>query len=78
MDYTSYIYTAIALLPFILWATILFALSTAQDNQLKLADSESIGDNDSDYTYTDNVVIIPYGLIFPIYYRSPTGAQDFG
>jgi len=28
--------------------------------------------------YTDNVVIIPYGLIFPIYYRSPTGAQDFG
>jgi len=74
MEHTSYIYILIALLPFLLWGAILFAIYSSKENLQKKPESS----DKTDGVYTDNVVIIPYGLIFPIYYRSPTGAQDFG
>lgn len=78
MDQSYYINIAIALLPFIFWIAILFLLSSpfrmASQANLSPADNKDIVED----IYTENCVIIPYGLIFPIYYRSNSGLQKFG
>lgn len=78
MDQTSYTYLAIALLPFLLWATILFAISSSQQETQQPPSSQSGPDDTASEFYSDNFVIIPYGLVLPLYYRSRAQTKQFG
>ncbi|MFK4063445.1 hypothetical protein [Brucella anthropi] len=69
---TSYTYIIIALLPFLLWSAIIFVLSEA-DIQADCRDSEDMNDDQM-----ADIVTIPYGLIFPLYYHTPTASREIG
>jgi glucose uptake protein GlcU len=72
MDYTSYVYIAIALLPFVTWGSIIIALSkkgeTKQQSLSRAAEHEPAVE----------VSIIPYGLIFPLHYSYPSDRRNLG
>jgi len=74
---TSYIYIAIALLPFLLWSTIIVMLSEL-DVDAGSADGDSLGDDRPTDDQMADVVTIPYGLIFPLYYHTPTVSREIG
>ncbi len=78
MDQSYYINIAIAVLPFIFWTAILFALYSPIGVLSEQTPPISDNTDTVDDTYKDNFVIIPYGLIFPIHYRSNSGVQNYG
>jgi len=74
---TSYTYIIIALLPFLLWSAIIFGLSEA-DIQADCRDSEDMNDDRPTDDQMADIVTIPYGLIFPLYYHTPTASREIG
>nr|WP_210271819.1 hypothetical protein [Brucella anthropi] len=74
---TSYTYIIIALLPFLLWSAIIFVLSEA-DIQADCRDSEDMNDDRPSDDQMADIVTIPYGLIFPLYYHTPTASREIG
>ncbi|MEN5249716.1 hypothetical protein [Brucella pseudintermedia] len=74
---TSYIYIAIALLPFLLWSTIIVVLSEL-DIDAHHTDRDSTGGDRPTEDQMADVVTIPYGLIFPLYYHTPTATREIG
>lgn len=74
---TSYAYIIIALLPFLLWSTIIFVLSEA-DIQADYRDCEDTNDDRPTDDQMADIVTIPYGLIFPLYYHTPTASREIG
>ncbi|MBQ0707401.1 hypothetical protein J9800_01795 [Ochrobactrum sp. AP1BH01-1] len=74
---TNYIYIVIALLPFLLWSTIIVMLSEL-DVDAGSADGESMSDDRPTDDQMADVVTIPYGLIFPLYYHTPTVSREIG
>nr|WP_208398151.1 MULTISPECIES: hypothetical protein [Brucella/Ochrobactrum group] len=74
---TSYTYIIIALLPFLLWSAIIFVLSEA-DIQADCRDSEDMNDDRPTDDQMADIVTIPYGLIFPLYYHTPTASREIG
>lgn len=73
MDYTSYVYIIIAIAPFIVWGMVIFALS---NDALSVKNGRSDNINDNEQEDTHGISFIPYGLVFPLYYRS-SGQQSF-
>lgn len=74
---TSYVYIAIALLPFLLWSAIIFVLSEA-DIEADYRDREQPEDDHPTDDQMADVVTIPYGLIFPLYYHTPNTSREMG
>ncbi|MBA8850842.1 hypothetical protein FHW20_001777 [Ochrobactrum intermedium] len=74
---TSYIYIAIALLPFLLWSTIIVVMSEL-DIDAGHTDRDSMSDDRPTDDQMADVVTIPYGLIFPLYYHTPTATREIG
>lgn len=74
---TSYTYIIIALLPFLLWSTIIFVLSEASI-QTDYRDCEDTNDDRPTDDQMADIVTIPYGLIFPLYYHTPTTSHEIG
>lgn len=75
MDYTSYVYIIIALLPFIVWGSIIVALTSESQARLQNRSGASNGPEQEPVT---EISIIPYGLIFPLYYSYPSDKRNFG
>ena len=75
MDYTSYVYIAIALLPFIVWGSIIVALSSESQARQQ---NRSRAYKNPDREPVTEISIIPYGLIFPLYYSYPSDKRNFG
>lgn len=75
MDYTSYVYIAIALLPFIVWGSIIVALS--RESQARRQNRSGVYKGPEREPATE-IAIIPYGLIFPLYYSYPSDKRNFG
>ncbi|KAA9371025.1 hypothetical protein [Ochrobactrum sp. AN78] len=75
MDYTSYVYIAIALLPFIVWGSIIVALSNESQARQQ---SRSGTYNGPEQEPATEISIIPYGLIFPLHYSYPSDRRNFG
>ncbi|HWT64422.1 MAG TPA: hypothetical protein VN150_17770 [Ochrobactrum sp.] len=75
MDYTSYVYITIALLPFIVWGSIIVALSNENRPRQQ---SRSGAYKGSEQEPVTEISIIPYGLIFPLYYSYPSDRRNFG
>jgi len=75
MDYTSYVYIIIALTPFIVWATVIFALAN-EERSTKNIRFENTADIYNEESFA--ISIIPYGLVFPLYYRSSASHSVMG
>ncbi|MFK0683300.1 hypothetical protein SD208_03155 [Ochrobactrum sp. BD67] len=71
----SFVYIAIALLPFLLWSAIIFALS---DVHADYQDREQADDDRPTDDQMADVVTIPYGVIFPLYYHTPSASREIG
>ncbi|GAA5622781.1 hypothetical protein Brsp04_02672 [Brucella sp. NBRC 12952] len=75
MDYTSYVYIAIALLPFVAWGSIIIALSKKGETKQQ---SLSRANRSAEHEPAVEVSIIPYGLIFPLHYSYPSDRRNLG
>ncbi|KAB2687746.1 hypothetical protein IPU75_15390 [Ochrobactrum sp. SD129] len=75
MDYTSYVYIAIALLPFVTWGSIIIALSKKGETKQQ---SLSRANRAAEHEPAVEVSIIPYGLIFPLHYSYPSDRRNLG
>jgi hypothetical protein len=75
MDYTSYVYIVIALLPFIAWASIIIALSNSGET---IQQKKSRTNGTTDHEPAVEISMIPYGLIFPLYYSYPSDRRNLG
>lgn len=76
MDYSSYAYLAIALFPFIAWGTLLLVIWDFDADNKRERHQPSA--NAEPQNIPVEIVIIPYGLIFPIYFRFPAGSTQRG
>ncbi|MCH4542321.1 hypothetical protein [Ochrobactrum sp. POC9] len=74
---TSYVYIAIALLPFLLWSAFIFLLSEA-DMDASYSGREKLSDDRPTDDQMADVVTVPYGLIFPLYYHTPVASREIG
>jgi len=75
MDYTSYVYITIALLPFVAWGSIIIAVSNTGGTRQQ---SQSKANRSAEHEPAVEVSMIPYGLIFPLHYSYPSDRRNLG
>lgn len=74
MDYSSYAYLVIALFPFIAWGILLLVIWNFDADSNRRREQTDIKTEPQNVPV--DIVIIPYGLIFPIYFRFPTDSRQ--
>ncbi len=75
MDYIGFVQIIIATTPFLVWGMIILVLSNIEPSTKAKKPERELATNNENIA---DISIIPYGLIFPLYYRSSAPHNNLG